>query len=66
MTTLRHAPAAYTASSNGTRAGFMGLATLVTFVVLTSLGSVADHQVEDVLMDQALAIARSASAPQHS
>lgn len=44
--------ATYTASSTGARAGFLGLAAIVTFAVLTSLGQVADRQVEDVLLAQ--------------
>ena len=60
--------ALYTASSTGTRAGFMGLAAAVTFAVLASLGNVADRQVEDVLTAQAAALpmaqASSAAAPQ--
>jgi hypothetical protein len=45
--------ATYTASTASARAAFMALAAAVTLAVLTSLGSVADHQFEDVLLAQA-------------
>jgi hypothetical protein len=44
--------ATYTASSSSARAGFLGLAAIVTFALLTSLSHVADRQVEDVLLAQ--------------
>jgi hypothetical protein len=43
----------FKASSSAARMGFMSLAAIVTFTVLTSLGGVANLQVEDVLMAQA-------------
>lgn len=54
--------ATYTASSTRARAGFMSLAAAVTFAVLTSLGNVADRQVEDVLMAQASAVPMAQAA----
>jgi hypothetical protein len=55
----------YIASSTPARAGFMGLAAVVTFSVLASLGQVADRQVEDVLLAQASAVP-VAQAASHS
>jgi hypothetical protein len=48
----RTAQTAFSLTSQATRVGFFSLAAIVTALLLSSVSTIADHQVDEVLMAQ--------------